>query len=204
MYGFFFDPCLHMEDAIHRLCSAASWKLNTILRSNRFFDTQHTVQLYKAKVLSFIEFRTSAIYHATEASLQRVNALQNRLLRSLDISERDAIEHLNLAPLQARRDIALLGVIHRATIGLGPEQFRNFFVLAPQLNNAPRNRHSKQIVSHRVGSFLIVLCNSLLGLTDVYNLLPEFVVAATTVKDLQKRLQHLALEAADNNAFRWM
>ena len=34
---------------------------------------------------------------------------------------------MNLAPLAVRRDIAMLGLIHRAMLGRGPAQFREFF-----------------------------------------------------------------------------
>ena len=38
----------------------------------------------------------------------------------------------NLAPLRARRDIAMLGLIHRAATGKGPEQLKRFFQPAIQ------------------------------------------------------------------------
>ena len=48
-------------------------------------------------------------------------------LRKVGISEIDAIVNFKLAPLASRRDIAMLGVIHRAVLGEGPPQLRELF-----------------------------------------------------------------------------
>ena len=57
---------LHAKDGPGREQSGqeASWKLTTILRARRFHDVPRLAQLYKSKVLSFVEHRTSAVYHA--------------------------------------------------------------------------------------------------------------------------------------------
>ena len=96
MYGILFDPSLHMELAVERLCNEASWKLNGILRTSRYFDAAHIVYLYKTKVMSYIEFLTTAIYHSSDTLLQRVDAIQNRLLRSLGMEELDMLESFHL------------------------------------------------------------------------------------------------------------
>ena len=139
MYGIVFDPGLYMEEAIDRLCSEASWKLNSILRTSRYFDAPHIVYVYKTKVMSYIEFRTTAIYHSSDTLLQRVDAIQNRLLRSLGIEELDMLEYVHLAPLRTRRDIAMLGIIHRTILELGPEHFRKFFKLSTEASPDARN-----------------------------------------------------------------
>ena len=151
MYGIKFDPGLYMSEAVNRLYSEASWKLSSILRTSRFFSTGHIVYLYKTKVMSYIEFRTAAIYHSSANLLQRIDGLQDRLLRSIGMNATDALTKFNLTPLQTRRDIALLGLIHRTVLGLGPDQFRQHFELAQNRGRRTRNRHSKQMVSHRKG-----------------------------------------------------
>ena len=136
-------------------------------------------------VMSYIEFRTSAVYHARDTWLQRIDSLQDRLFKQIGVNEKDAIEYFHLAPLRMRRDMAMLGIIHRALLGLGPDHFRTFFRYVPGSNNTLRNRHSKQIVSHRCGKFLDLLAHSMLGAADVFNLLPEYMVEATSTKEFQ-------------------
>ena len=64
-------------------------------------------------------------------------------------------------------------------------------------------KHDRQIVSHRVGKFLDILSHSVLGLVDVYNLLPQYVVNAPTVSKFQKRLQTLLMEMASTGEAGW-
>merc|ERR1711907_700344 len=100
----------------------------------------------------------------------------------------------NLAPLSARRDMAMLGLIHRTVLKQGPAHFDSFFKLEHQETHShstryASRRHSKQLVSWRVGRFSEVLRRSALGLVSVYNLLPEHVVQQQTVRDFQRKLQ---------------
>ena len=148
MYGIQFDPGLYMESALDKLYAEASWKLNGILRTSRYFDFGHTVYVYKTKVMSYIEFRTSAIYHASETHLRRLDSIQDRLLRSIGVDETIAISELHLAPLRSRRDMAMLGIVHRTMLGAGPEHFRTFFKLDPGASPLARSRHNRQIISH--------------------------------------------------------
>ena len=53
--------------------------------------------------------------------LRRLDKVQESFLRQLVLLE------FNLAPLSMRRDIAMLGIIHRAALGDGPTQFREYF-----------------------------------------------------------------------------
>ena len=43
--------------------------------------------------------------------------------------------------------------------------------------------HDKLLMPHRTGKILNVLSHSLLGLVDVYNILPKLVVDAATVSE---------------------
>ena len=51
-----------------------------------------------------------------------VDRVQRILLRELGISEVDALLNFRLAPLPSRRDMAMLGVLHKVTLGLAPPQ----------------------------------------------------------------------------------
>ena len=85
------------------------------------------MDVYKSRLLSYLEYRTPAVYHATDTVLRKLDAVQIRFLNALDCSELQALMEFNLAPLTARRDMAMLGVIHRTVLGKGPEHFKKFF-----------------------------------------------------------------------------
>ena len=93
----------------------------------RYYDNDELMITYKTKVLSYVEYRTPAIYHATTTLLEQINAIQNNFLRDIGINPVQALTDYHLAPLSARRDMAMLGVIHRSVLGLGPPHFNEFF-----------------------------------------------------------------------------
>ena len=127
LLGVYFDTSLKMLDAITKLHCAASWKLTRILRSRRYYETDEIIGTYKAKLLSYLEYRTPTIYHADASKLEKIDGIQKRLMNEVGLTEVDALLEYHLAPLATRRDIAMLGVIHRSVLGLGPVQFQHYF-----------------------------------------------------------------------------
>ena len=94
-----------------------------------------------------------------------------------------------------------------STLHPWPTQFQEFFKrkvfsVHPDGRNT-LSRHSLQLETHRTGKFLDMLKWSLLGLVDVYNLLPQYVVNGTTVRIFQRRLQDMLREVAKNGAAQW-
>ena len=101
----------------------------------------------------------------------------------------------------------MMGLIHRSVIGRGPSHFNKHFVRSPT-QHRPEGReslrcHSKQLLTFRTGKFLELVSHSVLGLVDIYNLLPEYVVCATSVKLFQHRLQELLIAAMSDGVLEW-
>ena len=194
LLGVPFDHALSMGDAVGELVCEIGWKLAAILRTGRFFTDEELVNLYKSQVLSYIEYRTAAIYHACDTILAPLDAVQTRFLRELGISEEVALFHFNLAPLSCRRDIAMLGLIHRCVLEKGPEHFGTFFAPSSSLSRNTRStsrRHGRQIADIRNRRFLEIERRSALGLIWVYNRIPESIISHDCVKDFQRSLQLL-------------
>ena len=94
-----------------------------------------------------------------------------------------------------RRDIAMLGVIHRAVLGKGPAQFQKHFPLASQ--------SLRKIVEPRTLLRHPIVKRSLFRLVAVYNLLPPRVVALNSVHEFQRALQHMVTERAKAGRGDW-
>ena len=95
----------------------------------------------------------------------------------------------------------MIGMIHRAVLGLGPLQLRQFFQpsgreVAPRLTRLSARRHSRQLDDMKAGHYLEVMRRSALGLRSVYNLLPEHAVSLNSVKEFQGCLQRIVQERA--------
>ena len=184
----------------------ANWKLRNLLRTKRYYDVPTMIEQYKVRILGFIEYRTAGVYHCCSTLLSQIDRIQNRLLNQLGVSNKEALLEFRLAPLNARRDMGMLGVIHRAVLGEGPDHFRKHFVLGSAQNHYGREglrRHGKQLQTFRRGKFLDIAANSILGLIDVYNLLPAYMVEATSVKEFQTRLQRMMRDLVTKGQENW-
>jgi len=203
--GITLDCKLVMQSAIDQCVTACGWKLESICRSKRFFCDAELILFYKAHLLSYIEYRTPAIYHSAQSNLRPLDAVQTRFLRQLHVSDEDALIHFRLAPLSTRRDISMLGLIHRTVLGEGPVHFRAFFKLwSSPGGRYRRQRHTRQLEDpcDRPSCPNYVL-NSAFGLVAIYNLLPQYVVDSASVKAFQGKLQDIVVYFATTHHAEW-
>ena len=194
LLGIEFDNKLVMAMAAHKCATSAALKTRALLRAQRYYSTTDMLMLYKSHVLSFIEYRTPGLHFASTCHLDNIDNVQARFLREIGVSEEDAFISFNLAPLCARRDIAILGCIHRASLQQGPPGLWKFFCrnYIPHLSSARRRqRHSFQIAEWPSGRDLQIMRRSALGMIRVYNLLPQEAAEKTDVKAFQSALTQL-------------
>ena len=119
--------------------------------------------------------------------------MQRRFLREVGLTDEEALLQFNLAFLNARRDMAALGLIHRTVLGLGPPHFREWFFpsdeVAPYPIRHQVSKHTRQLYSYVRGNQTELLKRSLLGQVQVYNKLAQNVVDCGTVKTFQRQLK---------------
>ena len=200
LLGICFDPKFLMGDAAHECVAACHWKMQGILRARRFYSTAELIGLYKAHILSYIEYRTPAIAHAAATVLAPIDSIQARFLREIGLTEEDALLQFKLAPLHTRRDIAMLGVIHRTAIGQGPPQFRRLFPLS---RYPPLGSHGRHIVDFRAHHRQEYFQRSTFGYVKIYNELNADFVGLEDVKTFQRKLQTLICSLADARVVCW-
>ena len=203
--GVDFDNRLVMGVAVHKCATKASWKCKSLLRVQRFYGIVDMVLLFKAHVLSYIEYRTAGVHFASSSVLREIDEVQDRFVRQIGLTEEDAFMSFNLLPLCVRRDISILGVIHRAALGLGPPQLWQFFRrdLTTPTRESRRARHGLQLVEWPRSRDLDVMRRSALGSIRVYNLLPPVVVAERDVKGFQSSLTNLIRDRVVARDGRW-
>ena len=134
----------------------AGWKVRSLLRCRRFYAQSDLVKLYKAQVLSYIESKTAAIHHAAPSVLECIDRVQRRFLREVGLSESEALHRFKLAPLPARRDMAMLGLLHRVCHGTAPSPLCRLILAGEPRRVAPNAattraaplRHHWQIVGY--------------------------------------------------------
>lgn len=106
----------------------------------------------------------------------------------------EAFVNLNLAPLCLRRDVAMLGFLHKCNL---PHAHADVLKLFPRMGSAGAGFHSKQLwdimTLDRGCTFQPELRRrSLFRLVHVYNALPQSVVNCTTVHEFQHELTEMA------------
>ena len=117
LLGLSFDEALRMGKVCLEIAREAGWRLQSVLRPRRFFTQRQTINLYKSQVLSYVESGTPGYYHASKSVLAPIDRIQRRLLRELALTEDQALAIYSLAPLTSRRDMAMLGFLHRTSFG---------------------------------------------------------------------------------------
>ena len=123
------------------------------------------------------------------------------------------MNNFRLAPLSTRRDIAMLGLIHRTVLHRGPVHFKEFFVADASRSKAPESRHKLQLSELPAHWTDFALPNSrpadyiqhsALGLIPVYNALPSSIVeGSATVSEFQAALQHLVATRMNAGCSDW-
>ena len=84
--GVGFDSRLVMGEAVHEVVTEISWKLRTVLRSRRFHTVQDMVDLYKSRVVSYVKYRTVALYHASDSVPRPMGDSHRRFLRDIGVA----------------------------------------------------------------------------------------------------------------------
>ena len=91
-----------------------------------------------------------------------------------------------------RRDIAMLGVLHRTSLGKGPKHFQTILL---------DDKGGFIDFGRTIGGNLIQ--RSILGLIEVYTLLPTNCLNAKDVKSFQHLLQCMAKDGAERDGPDW-
>ena len=186
--GVTFDPKLTMDICCHEVAAIAHNQLNIILRTRQYHDQAALVRLYKSYVISFVEAGLPAYYHAPPFFLGAIDRVQDRFLEALNSSPEQALSQYSLAPLGCRRDIAMLGLLHRISLGTAPAAFAALStpMVAPRLPRDLRGStitHNRQLFDRCGGSQPPAFGRSLFGEVYCYNLLPQRIVEKRTVKE---------------------
>lgn len=205
--GVLFDCQLQMGSAAAEISREAGWKVSSLLKCRRFYTVNQLVKLYKAQVLSYVESKTPAIHHAAPSVLDAIDRIQRRFLREIGLDETSALLRHKLAPLSARRDIAMLGLLHRVSHGRAPSPLLDLLGTSPHARAArgavtrgASLRHGRQLVDYiSRGGHTETLRRSTFGLVTVWNFLPAEVVDKKCRKAFQKQLQRCLMNRALRN-----
>ena len=120
-----------------------------------------------------MECHNGGIFHAATYILDKIDAVHYGFLEKLEISAEEAFLNFNFAPPKLRRDIGILGMLHKRVLGLSHPVFQDLF---PFVRNATEggllNGHNKQLYSRLSEAHLQLnlFCRSIFAMTYVNSL----------------------------------
>ena len=164
-----------------------------ILRTRAYYSIAELIHQFKAHVWSIIEYYTPCVYHAGITLLRKLDIVQERFLDALDISEEEALICHAMAPLSTRRDIAILGLLHKCNLGLAHRSLCELFYRDP---HPPRRNttlfpplHERRLFDEHVFSnFPSLFHNSIFAQIRIYNLLSPAIANHDNVHEFQSAL----------------
>ena len=112
-----------------------------------------------------------------------------------------------LAPLGLRREIGILGFLHRVNLGLAQPQICELFqVVGSRVRprfNLRTDFHNKQLFDRVDASSTQQFRRSIFGIVGCYNALPQRIVDYQTVKQFQSALQAAVVRQISANNAGW-
>ena len=200
------DTKLLMTHAIDKILAQARPKIQAILRTRAHYSTQDLVGQFKTHIWGILEIHNGAIFHASDYLLAKIDAVQRHFLNEIDITEKDAYMQHNFAPPQLRRNIGMLGLLHKRVLGEAHPIFQELFPFHDDVFGSLRpGEHDKQLYGHlfEVNFQLQLHLRSIFAMVYVYNRLPQYVVNKTSVTEFQKELSIIARHRCQNDIDGW-
>ena len=148
-----------------------------------------------------LEYHTGALLHATSTVWSRLDNIQSSFLAELQLDEATAFLKYNFAPPILRRDIRMLGFIHKRVLGQCHAALKRFL----PLSTIPTSWHNKPVnvfldgcvTQHRLYE------RSLFGTASVYNRLHQCLIDISSVKGFQSALTDLAKQRCNVGDIHW-
>jgi len=203
LLGCLMDAKLTMRAAVERILSQIRPKIKALLRTKSHYDVKDMIAQFKTHIWGLMEGHNGAIFHASRSILQQLDLCQQHYLREIGLTESEAFLHYNFAPPVLRRNIGILGLLHKRVLGKCHPMYEE---LLPRLPQRPfPERHDKQLSGRvlEVNSQIGLYRRSIFAMTSVYNCLPHYVVDYKCVSSFQKALTDIARTRCANLAPRW-
>ena len=133
--------------------------------------------------------------------------MQRGFLQGILSVDFNAFSVYNFAPPSLRRNIGILGLIHKRVLGLAHTEFEKFmpFVPASYYESRVRPRHNKMLSTRRSDIIYrhAIFNRSIFGSVDIYNRLPQWLVDIDSVSGFQHELTAIAKTRCDNGIEDW-
>ena len=114
--GCMIDCKLLMSQAIDKILSQMRPKRQAILRTKPHYCVKELINQFKTHVWGIVETHSGAIFHASDYLLDKLDSAQRHFLNEVGVTEAEVFKEYNFAPPKFRRDIGVLGFLHKRVL----------------------------------------------------------------------------------------
>ena len=207
LLGCLVDCKLTMQQAIDQLLSQIRPKVKAIVRTRSHYAVKDLISQFKTHIWGLMECHNGGIFHACSSLLEKLDAIHFKFLRDIGSDHANAFLEFNFAPPTLRRNISILGLLHKRVLGLSHPMFQTLLPFCSDVPGAwSPGDHNKQLYGHlpEANFQLALFCRSIFGMTYVYNRLPQEIVDNQTVSLFQNSLTRIAREMCENGDPDWI
>ena len=106
-----------MQIAVESILKKARPKVMALLRTRGLYNHADMLGQYKTHIWSYVEYHNGIIMHAAPSVVKRLDDMQHSFLREMHLLPESAFLDYNFAPSCLRRDIDILGFLHKRILG---------------------------------------------------------------------------------------
>ena len=206
LLGCMVDVDLRMHSAVEQVLGKIRPKITAILRTQGYYSIADLIVQFKTHIWGLIEMNIGGYFHAAASLLAKIDAAQNRFLRELGLSPAQAFLEFNFAAPSLRRNVGVLGLLHKRVLGKCHPTFERLLPWYATRFSEPRGfGHTKQLYGHwvEITSHRDLFNRSIFAMVDIYNNLPQHVVDAKSVSAFQHCLMHTVRTRCQQGDAEW-
>ena len=181
--------------------------MKAIVRTRSHYAIKDLISQFKTHIWGLMECHNGGIFHACSSLLEKLDAIHFKFLRDIGSDHANAFLEFNFAPPTLRRNIGILGLLHKRVLGLSHPMFQTLLPFCSDVPGAwSPGDHNKQLYGHlpEANFQLALFCRSIFGMTYVYNRLPQEIVDNQTVSLFQNFHTRIAREMCENGDPDWI
>ena len=143
------DVKLTMDKAIDEILSRIKPKVTALLRTRAYYSERALIAQFKTHIWEIVKKDNRGIFHASLSLLDKLDNVQDRFLHKLGVTAEHAFLTYNLAPPTLRRNIGILGMIHKRVLGQCHPSLNHVLPwFSDRFGEPDRHRHTKQLYGH--------------------------------------------------------
>jgi len=207
LLGCLTDPKLTMRPAVDKILSRVRPRIKALLRTRKHYSASSLIDQFKTQIWDLMESHSGGIFHAATSILDQLDKTQKHFLEAFEVTQETAFLQHNFAPPTLRRNIAILGMIHKRVLGECHPSYEELLpYFSQRFGRDLQNRHSKQLYGHcnEIVAQWRLWERSIFGMVDRYNSLSQAAVDLPSVSTFQIFLTETARARCEAGDGKWM